>query len=1224
MRTPQARRAAFTAIIALLIAWATVVPSSQPAQKSELRILIAPDHVFEEVRAVIDDASTSIEIRAHTLDNADLVEAIVARQRSGVRVRVLLERGLTDQISDQERWAAQQIEQAGGAVFLRQPSESVADVYPLQHARFIVVDDARALVGSEDLTYLGMPADRKSDGTAGRRGIYVLLMNPSIVGHLKAIFSEAFKPTTSHRLLRWNLSHPAHGVPPAPFQPARASGGNSYRVVRNAPLHLAEPVPVALAGCLERCVSELDALLNLVNRAGPGDTVLVEQFHEAAFSNPRLEAYVAAARRGAAVRILLNSVDDDPTDPRGNNATARRVNAVASAEGLNLEARLANPTQGGIHSGMVLASLRGNRFVHLGSLSGTSEPSGAIPRGIAIQMRNDDAYFFLEEIFTNDWGTGEALGHEARPGNDVRDLSVSLPAAVTASKAAHAVAPPAGSPLTRGEHPRIFITRGELPGLRDRLAHHYAGELQEFLDLLAAPSLSKQQRNVENPWGAFNYALVAVLEPEELRARGFRFGEAIDTSRELCERSWTYAQRMLPDIAAGEGQSHSAMATDLADPLHFPVIAAYDWCAPHWTQTQRQLVADAFVSSWATNWRGQDPLNAHGVNGMVANNIATADIHDTLGILAFYGDSYPDSSTQAALYETFERVWIDRLLVELQYFYGAGTGWHEGSGGYLKEGHLNLGLPFAMMSSALGTNYFVDVPFLAQYPAFVAANIKPHGQSSGNGRRYLERWGVISDGISGIGCRGLQLTAGMLGRAGDARAGVARWLHLGEYEQRSCAEEMRRRGELWVNAGLYWFLFGDRHVEATPPQAVVSTSLKFGLGEYVFRSDWSPAATQLVAWATPWDMYGHKPRTDAGDFTLHKFGNLIVHAGNGKSGDGVVDDFVGTNLARNVIGIRRGAEGILQFAPAKTYDPFWLERGIDEIELRGALIADQIGGPLDYVAFDATLNWTERGDAVEREMAYLRGPTDNEYIVVLDRVALRNEADVPIWKVWTAAESDFWAGDQRAGNQSGIWEASGRPVARVVNQRGGLTTENFVSPDTHGALFVTPVWPDRLRMRILGGPGREFQDLDGGTPFGTPEMTDGSREYLGWGRIETWPLDRASRHVFLHVLQPGDAATLATPTRATPISSADGAWIGAVVENASNPWIVMWMKDRSSGPVLPLRYRETAGPGAKHAIFNLQPNMPVRVDRVDGEVIIGGPSGADAMVSPAGVLVVEN
>jgi hypothetical protein len=111
--------------------------------------------------------------------------------------------------------------------------------------------------------------------------------------------------------------------------------------------------------------------------------------------------------------------------------------------------------------------------------------------------------------------------------------------------------------------------------------------------------------------------------------------------------------------------------------------------------------------------------------------------------------------------------------------------------------------------------------------------------------------------------------------------------------------------------------------------------------------------------------------------------------------------------------------------------------------------------------------------------------------------------------------------------------------------------------------------------------------------------------------------------VFLHVLQPGDSHTIGTPTAATPVVSADGAWIGVAVESATNPWIVMWMKDRGGPPALPLRYREPSVAGARHAIFNLPPNIPVRIDRSGGEVIIGGSSGTEVAVSPAGVLVVE-
>jgi hypothetical protein len=158
-----------------------------------------------------------------------------------------------------------------------------------------------------------------------------------------------------------------------------------------------------------------------------------------------------------------------------------------------------------------------------------------------------------------------------------------MPTAVATSVSAHAVAPRSESPLARGEHPRIFVTRAELPGLRDRLASHYAGELQEFLDLLAGPTLSSAQRRVEAPWGAFNYALVAMLVLKRCgtrvpRRRGDRHAKVV---RALL----TYTERLLPTNRTE--RTVASLSTDLADPLHIPVIAAYDWCASQWSQTER-------------------------------------------------------------------------------------------------------------------------------------------------------------------------------------------------------------------------------------------------------------------------------------------------------------------------------------------------------------------------------------------------------------------------------------------------------------------------------------------------------------------------------------------------------------------------------------------------------------------------------------------------------------
>jgi hypothetical protein len=64
--------------------------------------------------------------------------------------------------------------------------------------------------------------------------------------------------------------------------------------------------------------------------------------------NPRLEAIIAAARRGATVRVLLDSFFDEPEALRSNHATVDYLNLIAQTEGHDLVAATGNPTGGGI------------------------------------------------------------------------------------------------------------------------------------------------------------------------------------------------------------------------------------------------------------------------------------------------------------------------------------------------------------------------------------------------------------------------------------------------------------------------------------------------------------------------------------------------------------------------------------------------------------------------------------------------------------------------------------------------------------------------------------------------------------------------------------------------------------------------------------------------------------------------------------------------------------
>ncbi len=78
---------------------------------------------------------------------------------------------------------------------------------------------------------------------------------------------------------------------------------------------------------------------------------------------------IGAARRGH-MYALLDELFDDGESLRSNRSTVDYVRAIADAEGLDLKARLRNPTGGGIHVKLVLIRVGGETWSVMGSLNG--------------------------------------------------------------------------------------------------------------------------------------------------------------------------------------------------------------------------------------------------------------------------------------------------------------------------------------------------------------------------------------------------------------------------------------------------------------------------------------------------------------------------------------------------------------------------------------------------------------------------------------------------------------------------------------------------------------------------------------------------------------------------------------------------------------------------------------------------------------------------------------
>ncbi|MCB0254523.1 MAG: hypothetical protein KDI55_12430 [Anaerolineae bacterium] len=386
-------------------------PATVNAQ-GEFTVALGPDNLFDAVNEAFSGAQQSIRIEGYTFEHLVLGETLAARASQGVSVTLLLEGGPAGGISDQQRYITRMIEEAGGQVwFMVSDRNDADDRYSNQHAKFAVIDDQVALISSENFSGDSMPDDDKSDGTLGRRGSALLTTAPAVVAHLESLYAADFDPQHHADLFRWTDADPKYGGPPSGFVPDGDTGGTGYQLVHPQPLAFSGALMAEVIQSPETSLLPVDqgGLLGMVARAGAGDSVLVQQLYERMHwgsssdtpqtaPNLRLDAYIAAARRGAQVRILLDAYFDG-----GENAeTVAYISQLAQDEGLDMRALLGNPTGRGIHNKMILVQAGGQQWVHLGSING-SEASSKANRELAIQVQSDAVYDYLAAAFEADW-----------------------------------------------------------------------------------------------------------------------------------------------------------------------------------------------------------------------------------------------------------------------------------------------------------------------------------------------------------------------------------------------------------------------------------------------------------------------------------------------------------------------------------------------------------------------------------------------------------------------------------------------------------------------------------------------------------------------------------------------------------------------------------------------------------------------------------------------------
>ncbi len=366
---------------------------------ANVTLAVAPDGAFDLVSQTIASAQHTLRVEAYTLESLALYQVISDRIRAGVVVTILLESTPTGGMNNAEKWIAQQLHNPPTSTIYF--IGNTAARYRYQHSKFVLVDERLALVSTDNFGENGMPSDRKDNGTLGHRGFIAVSDSPGVIARLAEIFRRDCDPI--HRDVDF---YSAAYAPPANFTPLPPPDWTTYTAHFSASL-AATADHLTVMHAPEHTLRDRDSLLGLLAQAADGDQIAVMQLNEpftwtavagSAGLNPRLQALIAAARRGATVRILL----DEYYDNGSNITTCLTLDSVAAQESLSLACRLVNVAGLGLHAKAFLVSADGERWVHLGSINGT-ETSNKANREVALQFRSPGAYEYLLAVFDHDW-----------------------------------------------------------------------------------------------------------------------------------------------------------------------------------------------------------------------------------------------------------------------------------------------------------------------------------------------------------------------------------------------------------------------------------------------------------------------------------------------------------------------------------------------------------------------------------------------------------------------------------------------------------------------------------------------------------------------------------------------------------------------------------------------------------------------------------------------------
>ncbi|MCC7073544.1 MAG: hypothetical protein IT383_19705, partial [Deltaproteobacteria bacterium] len=383
----------------------------------------APDNNYAELIAAIQSARKELRVRIYEMTNPKIMEELIKAKRRGVDVQLFLEGSPVGGIADQERWLADRAHKAGiGVYFLATPKGSkLKPRYRFDHSKYVIVDDRRAIIGTENYGRTGVPVFN----SYGNRGWMVHVEEPRLVKQLREVWDADFRGGHSSDVIAIDAApDDAYGLPfrkegfvpdeelhrgqyPDPVTPLTVNDTMGLELVLSPDTSLNEHS--SLLGMIGRAKKTLYVEQNSIRRrwgkkADSSDPDSEERDDAENAPNLALQAVVKAARRGVQVRVLLDSTwyNVQGDEDRDNDDTVAWLNELARREGLDVAAKVINLDTTHLEKIHAKGVIVDDREVFVGSINWT-ENSFKGNREVGVIIGHPKVAGYYAGLFRRDW-----------------------------------------------------------------------------------------------------------------------------------------------------------------------------------------------------------------------------------------------------------------------------------------------------------------------------------------------------------------------------------------------------------------------------------------------------------------------------------------------------------------------------------------------------------------------------------------------------------------------------------------------------------------------------------------------------------------------------------------------------------------------------------------------------------------------------------------------------